>query len=208
MKKFVYLLVWLFIAGTAFAGFQITTQLIAQSAIIGTTNDIAIISSGWQLSFSGNWGVSLPYISLSDTTIQTVLGTVTWQAITYNTVDFSNLITLSWTSQILVQKKWLYELSFSAVYDTTSTADTIFFWIRKNWVDVPNTTTQATLKDALDMDVLTVVLADRLIVWDYIELIMWSDTVGTRIFSSGTWSWPERPEMPSVIVTMKKVSNI
>jgi len=95
------------------------------------------ISREWLLYLLG-LGRVLYYGSFSDTTTQTASAINTPTAITFNTTDLSNGVSIgTTTSQILFANAGIYNFQFSAEFQNTATTlSDVYIWIRKNGVDV------------------------------------------------------------------------
>jgi hypothetical protein len=94
---------------------------------------------------TGTAGTS-SYISVFDTTDQTIDSALSASIYTFNTVDFSNGITLVSSSRFTVSQPGIYNLEFSAQYDKTNSSNsTAYIWLRKNGAAVSQSNTSITL---------------------------------------------------------------
>jgi hypothetical protein len=152
-----------------------------------------------------------PYGAFQDSTTQTASSTTTAYAMTYNTTDYSEGISVTNSSRIKVDYSGLYNLQFSAQFNNADTQiHDVSVWFRKNGTDlaasnsdfsVPNSHggTDGRLIAALNY---YIALQKN----DYIE-IMWStDSTQVSIINIATRSSPTRPSTPSVIATMQYLS--
>ena len=158
--------------------------------------------------------INFPYGAFQDSTDQVAANTTTAYAITFDTTDFTNGVTLSNSSRLNVVNGGLYNCQFSIQFkNTTNDSQDVDVWFRKNGTNIDKSNsrfgmpsrkssedpshTVAALNFFVDM-------AEN----DYIE-IMWrpSDT-GVSIEHYGTSTTPTRPAVPSVIATMSFVSNL
>ena len=158
--------------------------------------------------------INFPYGAFQDSTDQVAANTTTAYAITFDTTDFSNGVTLSNSSRLNVVTAGLYNCQFSIQFKNT-TADTqdVDVWFRKNGTNINKSNSRfglAPRKSAGDPYHIIgamnffVDMAEN----DYIE-IMWRPTnTGVSIEHYAASSTPTRPSVPSVIVTMSFVSNI
>jgi hypothetical protein len=158
--------------------------------------------------------VNYPYGAFQDSTDQTAANTTTAYAITFDTTDFSNGITLSNSSRINVSQDGLYNLEFSIQFkNTTNDTQDVDVWFKKNGTNIAKSNSRFGMQarkssgDAAHMIAAINFYVDMLS-GDYIE-IMWrpSDT-GLSIEAYGTSTTPTRPAIPSVIATLTYVSNL
>jgi hypothetical protein len=162
----------------------------------------------------GGQYLNTPYGAFQDTTDQTAGSTTTAYAITFNTTDFANGVTLSNSSRLNVTQSGLYNVQFSIQFkNTTNDSQDADVWFRKNGTDIANSNSRFGLAQRKSAgDPYHMIGALNFFVdlngGDYIEL-MWrvSDTsVSIEHYASGTS--PTRPVTPSVIATLSFVSNI
>lgn len=155
-----------------------------------------------------------PHGAFQDSTDQVAANTTTAYAVTFNTTDFSNGVTIASGSRITVADAGIWNLQFSIqLKNTTNASQDVDVWFRVNGTNIANSNSRyglAPRKDASDP--FHVIMALNYFVslnaTDYIE-IMWrpSDTgVSIEQYAAGTS--PTRPAIPSAIVTMSFVSNL
>lgn len=161
----------------------------------------------------GKW-INNPYGAFQDTTDQTAANTTTAYAITFDTTDFSNGVTLSNSSRLNVAQSGIYNLQFSVqIKNTTNDTQDVDIWFRKNGTDIANSNSRFSLgprKSSGDPSHLIaslnffLSLADG----DYAQIMWRPSDVGVNIehFPAGTS--PTRPAVPSVIATLTFVSNL
>jgi len=158
--------------------------------------------------------INFPYGAFQDSTDQVAANTTTAYAITFDTTDFSNGVTLSNASRLNVVTAGLYNCQFSIQFKNT-TADTqdVDIWFRKNGTNIDKSNSRFGLAPRKSAgDPFHIIGAMNFFVDmaenDYIE-IMWRPTsTGVSIEHYIASSTPTRPSVPSVIVTMSFVSNI
>jgi hypothetical protein len=155
---------------------------------------------------------STPYGAFQDTTDQTAANTTTAYAITLNTTDYSNGIYVSNSSRINVRNYGIYNLQFSIQFkNTTNDAQDVDIWFRKNGTNIANSNSRFSLparKSSGDPSHLIAALNFflELQVNDYVE-VMWRVTdTGVSIEHFGTSTSPDRPAVPSAIVTMTYIA--
>ena len=158
--------------------------------------------------------LNVPYGAFQDSTDQTAANTTTAYAITFDTTDYANGITLSNTSRLNVSQGGLYNVQFSIQFkNTTNDTQDAEVWFRKNGTDIANSGSRFGLvprKSSGDPSHMIgalnyfVDLAES----DYIQLMWHPSDVGVSIehFAAGTS--PTRPAIPSVIATVSFVSNL
>jgi hypothetical protein len=158
--------------------------------------------------------LNLPYGAFSDSTDQTAANTTTAYAITFDTTDFTNGVTLSNSSRLNVAQAGIYNLQFSIQFkNTTNDGQDVDVWIRKNGTNIDNSNSRfhpPARKSAGDPSHLIAALNFfvSLAANDYVE-IMWRPTdVGVSLEHFATSSSPTRPAVPSVIATLSFVSNL
>ena len=158
--------------------------------------------------------LNVPYGAFQDSTDQTAANTTTAYAITFDTTDYANGITLSNTSRLNVSQGGLYNVQFSIQFkNTTNDTQDAEVWFRKNGTDIANSGSRfglAPRKSSGDPSHMIgalnyfVDLAES----DYLQLMWRPSDVGVSIehFAAGTS--PTRPAIPSVIATVSFVSNL
>jgi hypothetical protein len=155
---------------------------------------------------------SAPYGAFQDTTDQTAADTTTAYAVTLNTTDFSNGIYVSNSSRINVRNYGIYNLQFSMQFkNTTNDGQDVDVWFRKNGTNIADSNSRFYLpprKSSGDPShlIATLNFFFELQVNDYVQ-IMWRVTdVGVSLEHFGTSTSPDRPAVPSAIVTMSYVA--
>lgn len=157
------------------------------------------------------FGRSVPilhYGAFSDTTTQTIVSINTAYAMTFDTTDASNGVSIgSPTSRIVVDEQGVYNVQFSAQLDKTSgAAAEIYIWLRKNGTNVPNTASKVAIQGTAAETVAAWNFIIQLEPTNYVEL-MWAsnDTAVVLHSASATSVWPA---IPSVICTVTQVNNL
>ena len=158
--------------------------------------------------------INAPYGAFQDSTDQTAANTTTAYAITFDTTDFSNGVTLSNSSRLNVSQAGLYNVQFSIQFkNTTNDAQDVDVWFRKNGTNIDKSNSKFGLTPRKSSGNPSHMIAAinffvSLAASDYIE-IMWrvSDT-GVSIEQYAADTSPTRPTVPSVIATMAFVSTI
>ena len=158
--------------------------------------------------------LNVPYGAFQDSTDQVAANTTTAYAITFDTTDFSNGVTLSNSSRLNVSQSGIYNVQFSIQFtNTTNASQDVDVWFRKNGTNIDKSNSRfgfAPRKGAGDpfhtiaaMNFFVSMNAN-----DYVE-IMWRTTdVGVSIEQYAAGTSPTRPSVPSTIVTLSFVSNL
>jgi hypothetical protein len=153
-----------------------------------------------------------PYGAFQDSTDQTAANTTTAYAITLNTTDYSSGVYVSSSSRINVRNYGIYNIQFSIQFkNTTNDGQDVDIWFKKNGTNVDASNSRFHLparKSGGDPSHLIAALNFflELNANDYIE-IMWRVTnTGVSIEHFGTSTSPDRPAIPSAIVTMSYVA--
>jgi hypothetical protein len=158
--------------------------------------------------------MNTPHGAFQDSTDQTAASTTAAYAVTFNTTDFSNGVTMASGSRITVADAGIWNCQFSIQFKNTSNdGQDVDIWFRKNGTNIDNSNSKFHLSQRKSAgDPSHLIAAMNFFVSmdsaDYIE-IMWRTTstaVSLEHFSTSTS--PTRPAVPSAIVTMSFVSNI
>jgi hypothetical protein len=154
------------------------------------------------------------YGAFQDGTDQVAANTTTAYAITFDTTDFSNGVTLSNSSRLNVSQAGLYNLQFSIQFkNTTNDTQDVDVWFRKNGTNIDKSNSRfglAPRKSAGDPSHMIGALNFfvNLAANDYIEIMWRPSDVGVSIEHFAASSSPTRPVVPSVIATLSFVSNL
>lgn len=153
------------------------------------------------------------YGVFSDTTTQSPVAAYTPYAMTFNTTDFALGFSRGTpTSRIIAPTSGLYNFQFSAqLTSSNASTKTVWIWIRKNGVDLPNTNSEVSLSANGE---------DMVVAWnwivsmnanDYFEIMYASSDTAVSIAAfaantgaNGTPTFA-RPAVPSVILTVTEV---
>lgn len=148
------------------------------------------------------------YGSFSDSTTQTITTANTEQAITFNTTEYSNGVSIgSPTSKVIVSNSGIYNFQFSAqLIHTAGGLEDITIWARINGTDVPRSSTDFTLQGNNSKLVMALNFILSLNSNDYFELIMSATDNDVSLWSSGTRTSPTRPALPSIILTVTQIN--
>ena len=158
--------------------------------------------------------MNAPHGAFQDSTNQVAANTTTAYAVTFNTTDFANGVTMASGSRITVADAGIWNLQFSIQFtNTTNASQDVDVWFRVNGTNVANSNSRfgfAPRKSAGDPyhTIAAMNYFVSLNATNYIE-IMWRPTdTGVSIEQYAAGTSPTRPAVPSAIVTMSFVSNI
>ena len=155
-----------------------------------------------------------PYGAFQDSTDQVAANTTTAYAVTFNTTDFSNGVTIASNSRITVADSGIWNLQFSIQFkNTTNDGQDVDVWFRKNGTNIANSNSRfhpPQRKSAGDPSHIIAALNFfvEMAANDYIEIMWRTENTGVSIEHFGTSASPTRPAVPSAIVTMSFVSNL
>ena len=158
--------------------------------------------------------INMPYGAFQDSTDQTAANTTTAYAITFDTTDFNNGVTLSNSSRLNVSQAGIYNIQFSVqLVNTTNASVDIDIWFRKNGTNIDKSNSRFGLAPRKSMgDPFHLIGAINFFVSldtnDYVELMWRTSDVGAYIEHYAASSTPTRPSIPSVITTVSFVSNL
>jgi hypothetical protein len=158
--------------------------------------------------------LNAPYGAFQDSTDQVAANTTTAYAVTFDTTDFNNGVTLSNSSRLNVSQAGIYNIQFSIQFtNTTNAAQDVDVWFRKNGTNADKSNSRFGFAPRKGVgDPFHTVAAMNFFLSlnanDYVE-IMWRPTdVGVTIEQYPASASPTRPAVPSAIVTLSFVSNL
>lgn len=146
------------------------------------------------------------YGAFLSTATQTASAVNTPTAVTFNTTDLSNGISVVSNSQITIEVPGTYSLIFSIQLHHSGgggTGEDFFVWLNYNGTPYPNSATRMLVANG-QYEVITVNLfGQSQAPGDYVE-IMWQ-TDNTSIRLEGIAASGSRPAVPSVIATLARI---
>jgi hypothetical protein len=155
-----------------------------------------------------------PHGAFQDSTDQVAANTTTAYAVTFNTTDFSNGVTIASSSRITVADTGIWNIQFSIQFtNTTNASQDVDVWFRVNGTNSANSNSRFGFAPRkAPGDPFHIIAAMNyfltLNATDYVE-IMWRPTdVGVTIEQYAAGSSPTRPAVPSAIATVSFVSNL
>ena len=158
--------------------------------------------------------INMPYGAFQDSTDQVAANTTTAYAITFDTTDFNNGVTLSNSSRLNVSQSGIYNIQFSVqLVNTTNASVDVDIWFRKNGTNIDKSNSRFGLAPRKSLgDPFHLIGAINFFVSldtnDYVELMWRTSDVGAYIEHYAASSTPTRPAIPSVIATVTFVSNL
>lgn len=149
--------------------------------------------------------IGLDYGTFSSTATQTLGAIDTATAITFNTTSLSNGVTIGTpASRLVVAQTGFYQINVSLqLTSSSSSAKNVYFWLRKNGVDVANTTNALTNNINNGFIAATLVRDISLQANDYVELYWAADS--TDISLSALAASAFAPAAPSVIAIVTQI---
>jgi hypothetical protein len=162
--------------------------------------------------FSANaFNDKIPYGAFQDSTDQTAASTTAAYAVTYNTTDYSNGITLSNSSRLNVTSPGVYNIQFSIQLANKDTQiQDVDIWFRKNGTDVAGSNSKFSVPNShggTDGHLIAALnFFIELAANDYIQIMWATSSTQVTIEQLPAQTSPTRPTTPSVIVTMTYVS--
>lgn len=161
---------------------------------------------------AASYSDSMPYGAFQDSTDQTAGSTTTAYAVTFDTTDYSNGVTLSNSSRLNVKNAGVYNIQFSIqIKNTTNDSQHFDLWFKKNGTNIDKSNSKFGLPPRRSSgDPSHTIAAMNFFVEmqanDYVEL-MWSVTnTGVSIEQYPADTSPTRPATPSAIVTVNYVN--
>ena len=166
------------------------------------------------LSPSGGRFINLPFGSFYDETDQTAASTTTAYAITLGNTILANNVSIENNSEVTFVYAGVYNIQFSVqlANDDNATQD-IDIWFRKNGVDIASSNSRfglAPRKSAGDPYhvIGSLNYVDSFQAGDYVQLYWRTSNTAAYIESYTAPSSPDRPAIPSVILTATFVSSV
>lgn len=145
------------------------------------------------------------YGSFYDTTDQSTTAGVS-KAMTLNTTDLAEGVSVKNNSRITVANGATYNLQFSAQLHHTGgggNGNTVNIWLRKNGTDVPNSNTKVTVQSNNPYVVAAWNFIAKLKHDEYVQIMWATDNPNIKIEYEGAGT---HPAIPSVIATMTQIA--
>jgi len=158
----------------------------------------------------GSRYINAPYGAFQSTADQTAAAINTAYAMTFNTTDYSNGVTVVSSSRITVTDSGIYNLQWSGQFENTASADhDVRVWIKVNGTNLVGSTGFAGVPSKHGS-----VNGHTIVAWnyflslaanDYVEL--WWETDSTAVSIQAYAAGSFYPSTASLIATMQFVSN-
>lgn len=192
-----------------------TVTLATGNATTTTINDARIGANTkiFVIPFSANaFTDSTPYGAFQDSTDQTAASTTAAYAVTYNTTDFTNGISVASNSRLTVNSYGVYNIQFSLQFANTDTQiQDVDVWFSKNGTNIANSNSRFSIPNShggVDGHLIAALnFWVELNANDYVEIMWRTTSTAVSIQQIPTASSPTRPATPSVILTMNFVSS-
>ncbi len=158
--------------------------------------------------------LNTPHGAFHDSTDQAAASTTAATAVTFNTTDISNGVTLSNSSRLNVADSGVFNVQFSIqLKNTTNDSHDVEIWFRKNGTNVGNSNSRyhpPARKSTGDPSHMIAALNFfiELDAGDYVEIMYKVDNVSVTLEHFAAGSSPTRPAVPSAIATVSFVSNL
>jgi hypothetical protein len=164
--------------------------------------------TGVLLGETGGRFIRFPYGAFHDTTTQTAAATGTAYAVTFNSTDLSNEVTIgSPTSRIVVANAGIYNFQFSLQLDKASGATGhTYIWARVNGVNIAASASEVSVQGTSAENIAAWNFVLSMNATDYFQL-MWS-VDDTNIQIKAVAAAAPVPAIPSVILTTTFVSAL
>lgn len=124
-------------------------------------------------------------------------------AVTYNATNLSNGVSIVDNSKITMAHAGIYNIQFSLQVDKTDPGeDIIDLWLSKNGVNVNWTNTSVSLPKTDSKFVAAWNFVEEAAPGDYFQIMWASADTSMRIYARPPTTNPDRPGIPSVILTV------
>lgn len=184
--------------------------VLTQGLKISSTGTVTVNN----LIINGNFSAKRPYISAYDNTTQNFLNTSATQVVNISTVDDSYLMGIENRQNITFQLTGDYQITFEPIlYVSSGSNKHIAFWIDRwngtNWSQVPwsNSRIEIASQDVEYAPSITYQIDVDNTNIKY-RISWWSDTTNAQMPSFTGLTSPTRPNVPSIILLVSKVSEI
>jgi len=155
---------------------------------------------------------STPYGAFQDSTDQTAASTTAAYAVTFNTTDFSNGISVASNSRITVKSYGIYNVQFSFQFVNTGTQiQDVDIWFRKNGTNIDNSNSRFSIPNShggVDGHLIAAMnFWVEMQANDYVEIMWRTTSTAVSIQQIPSQTSPTRPATPSAIVTVNFASS-
>lgn len=154
-----------------------------------------------------------PFATFASSQTQSIANKANAQAITYNITGVAKGITLASNTRITLPQVGNYAISFSAIgnHSGSSSPKSFNIFLRKNLVDVDNSSTIVTLTKQQPLTVVATFDASCTTPGDYYELVMAGEETDCQILATPAQAAvpavsPAQPACPSIIVAVWQIN--
>lgn len=179
--------------------------------INGTGNITGDLHVNGNVIIHSNLSVKRPYLNGYDNSTQNFINILNPQIVNISTIDDNYGVHIINRQNITFDQTGDYQLTFMPLlYVTSGNNKHIEFWIRKNSVDVPwsNTRIELAAQQIEYAQSITYQFDINNTATDLIQIYWWSDSTNSQILTVTGLTNPTRPNIPSVLLNIQKVSEI
>jgi hypothetical protein len=155
----------------------------------------------------GNVSFKRPYAQFSSNTTQQVASTSTPFATLFEVNEGSYLITKTSNTNFTFQQQGEYLIELSAVVTSSVNARHFELWLRKDGTDIPRSNTLVYIPNTNTQLVLSVMFIIPLNTTNTLQ-VMYASSDGTTVSMPFTSNTSYSPAVPSIIMTVSKVSEL
>jgi len=158
--------------------------------------------------------LNAPHGAFHDSTDQVAASTTVATAVTFDTTDISNGVTLSNSSRLNVSDSGVFNVQFSIqLKNTTNDGHDVDIWFRKNGTNIDNSNSRFHIPQRKSSGDPSHIIAAlnffvELNAGDYVEIMYKVGNVDVTLEHFAASASPTRPAVPSVIATVSFVSNL
>lgn len=181
----------------------------AGDTMTGRLNVSADVNISQNLYVGGNVSMKRPYAMIADNTTQVIPNANNAYGVNFSIIEDNYLINVYNRQNISFLLSGDYLIEISALFTvTTGTNKHVYIWLRKNGVDIARSNTQVEIPNANVETVVAVPFIIDINPGDNITIIWGSDTTAAQLLNLNAGTNPTRPEVPSIIATISKISEI
>lgn len=187
------------------AGLMTNIRPTAPNAVIVVAAVLSVDATDGEIMVRPTVPIGMDYGSFDSTSTQTISTINTATSITLGTTLSSNGVTIGTpTSRIVVSQAGFYSLSASLqLTSSSSSAKMVYFWLRKNGVDVPDTVRAITVNINGGETPISLSYTVSLAASDYVELYWAADS--TDVSLNALTGLAFAPDAPSVLVNISQL---
>lgn len=158
-------------ASPSTAGALTTTRPTAPQKVISVAVVLVDDATNGEILVRPTIPISLDYAQYSSTVDQSLPAADTAFAVTFNSVDYEQGLSLNSSTEITVSQSGIYLFSVKLqVLSASASSKTIYAWLAKNGTDVPGSRFDFTINNNNDTKVFSAVFQISLVAGDYVEI--------------------------------------